>query len=200
MKRRRILWIGAVVGAAIVAIVLVVFQPQKLFIDKRVDEPLPAAAVAAIPEPSPALEAGAPVAPAAGPQAALPAATATASTAPSGSIAPRAAAVATRGAFRSLAHPGSGSASLLKAGAAYVVRFEDLDVENGPDLHVYLSPAASDSNSSAFKKDFLDLGKLKGNKGNQNYELPAGADPTRYKSVVVWCQRFSVGFAVAPLS
>jgi hypothetical protein len=45
----------------------------------------------------------------------------------------------------------------------------------------------------------LNLGRLKGNQGNQNYELPADFDPSTYRSISVWCQRFSVNFATAPL-
>jgi len=88
----------------------------------------------------------------------------------------------------------------LKVGASYVVRFEDLRVENGPDLFVYLSTAPSDSKESAFDDNYISLGRLKGNKGNQNYPIPANIDVSRYKSVVVWCKRFSSGFAVAPLA
>ncbi len=45
----------------------------------------------------------------------------------------------------------------------------------------------------------MELGRLKGNLGNQNYEIPAGTDLSKYRNAVVWCARFSVGFGVATL-
>jgi hypothetical protein len=79
------------------------------------------------------------------------------------------------------------------------VRFEDFEVENGPDLRVYLSRADADAPQRELAGDFVDLGDLKGNIGDQNYLVPGSVDLTRYRSAVVWCRRFSVGFAVAPL-
>jgi hypothetical protein len=105
------------------------------------------------------------------------------------------------GRFRSLAHEGSGKAILLElADGSRYLRFEDFEVENGPDLRVYLSTAPSDSlDDDVFNEDYIDLGTLKGNVGNQNYKVPADLKLDRYKSAVVWCRRFSVGFAVAPI-
>ena len=105
------------------------------------------------------------------------------------------------GRFRSLAHEGSGKALLLELtdGSRYL-RFEDFEVENGPDLRVYLSTAPSDSaDDDVFNEDYVDLGALKGNVGNQNYQVAGDVKLDRYKSAVVWCRRFSVGFAVAPI-
>ena len=105
------------------------------------------------------------------------------------------------GRFRSLAHEGSGKALLLElADGSRYLRFEDFEVENGPDLRVYLSTAPSESaDDGVFNEDYVDLGALKGNVGNQNYTVPADVKLDRYKSAVVWCRRFSVGFAVAPI-
>jgi hypothetical protein len=64
---------------------------------------------------------------------------------------------------------------------------------------VYLPPAPARGPGSAFGQAPLELGALKGNKGNQNYELPAGVDLSKYRSVVIWCRRFSVPFGAAPL-
>ncbi|MDH3497546.1 MAG: DM13 domain-containing protein, partial [Gemmatimonadota bacterium] len=47
---------------------------------------------------------------------------------------------------------------------------------------------------------FVGLGGLKGNVGDQNYDIPAGTDLTRYRTVTIWCRRFSVNFGSAPLS
>lgn len=207
-------WIGSALAAVavVIAIVLAVFQPQKLFIDETVDEPVPVAAVAeaavsdaAVPEAGvsaqPAASAVATATPTS-PMADDPTMKSTnaASAAPSAASAkPAAAAKARTGSFRSLDHEGSGNASIIDVGGKFVIRFEDLNVENGPDLHVYLSKAPGDATESAFDDDFVNLGKLKGNKGNQNYDVPAGVDVAAYNSVVVWCKRFSSGFAVAPL-
>ena len=201
MTRKR--WIGSALAAAavVIAIVLAVFQPQKLFIDETVDEPVPVAAVAEAAVPAqPAAgtaPAATPTAPAA--EAPQPKATAAASAAPAVAAAKPPTAKARTGSFRSLDHEGSGKASIIDVGGRFVIRFEDLNVENGPDLHVYLSKAPGDAKESAFDDDFVNVGKLKGNKGNQNYDVPAGVDVAAYPSGVVWCKRFSSGFAVAPL-
>ena len=73
-----------------------------------------------------------------------------------------------------------------------VVRLEDLVVTNGPDLYVYLSTDKSAS-------DFVSLGKLKANIGNQNYLIPAGTDLSKYDTVLIWCRAFSVLFGSAEL-
>jgi hypothetical protein len=72
------------------------------------------------------------------------------------------------------------------------IRFENFKVTNGPDLYVYL---ATDQSAS----DFVDIGKLKANNGNQNYEIPDGTDLAKYKTVVIWCKAFSVLFGSAEL-
>ena len=74
----------------------------------------------------------------------------------------------------------------------------NFEVDNGPDLRVYLvaGPARDESEVD----DFEDLGALKGNKGNQQYELPPQLDLARYSTVVIWCRAFSVNFARAPLT
>jgi Electron transfer DM13 len=73
-----------------------------------------------------------------------------------------------------------------------ILRLENLHVTNGPDLYVYLSPDKSAS-------DFIDIGKLKANNGNQNYEIPAGTDLSKYDTVLIWCRPFSVLFGSAEL-
>lgn len=105
------------------------------------------------------------------------------------------------GRFRALAHPVSGRAKLLELpnGDLYL-RFENFTVENGPDLRVYVSTAKATSDADAFGSDFIDLGALKGNVGDQNYRVPAAATRGQRTSAVIWCRRFSVGFAVAPLA
>ena len=63
--------------------------------------------------------------------------------------------------------------------------------------HLSHVPASSDLH--AYRTGFIDLGALKGNRGSQNYAIPAGTDLRAFKSAVIWCRRFAVGFAVAPL-
>ena len=96
---------------------------------------------------------------------------------------------------------GSGTVTLYQlADGKRVLRLTDFSVDNGPDLHVRLIAAkdAKDTASVA-KTDHVELGKLKGNKGSQNYDVPASVDLSKYKVVSIWCNRFSVNFAAAPL-
>lgn len=73
-----------------------------------------------------------------------------------------------------------------------VLRLENLKVTNGPDLYVYLS---TDKNAL----DFVNLGKLKANNGNQNYDIPPGTDLSKYDTALIWCKAFSVLFGSAEL-
>ena len=104
-----------------------------------------------------------------------------------------------RGEFEGVAHPASGTALVIGEGAERYIRFENLQVDNGPDLKVYLSRAPASGPGDALNDDFVNLGDLKGNIGDQNYAIPADVDPAQFESVVIWCERFAVGFAVAPL-
>ena len=74
-----------------------------------------------------------------------------------------------------------------------ILRLENLRVTNGPDLYVYL---ATDKSAS----DFVSLGKLKANNGNQNYDIPTETDLTNYDTVLIWCRPFSVLFGSAELT
>jgi hypothetical protein len=92
-------------------------------------------------------------------------------------------------------HRASGTAQILRsANGTYYLRFEDFRVTNGPDLFVYLGAADDVS------QGFVDLGRLKGNVGAQNYEIPAEADLMRYRTVIIWCRAFSVPFGYATLA
>jgi electron transfer DM13 len=192
---RRVLgWAGrhraataAIVTGGLAALVLGVvwFEPHKLFVDDRVDEALPGVSTTRDPSGDP------PADPSADPE----------SPAPPPSV-PATPEELSRGAFRPLEHDVEGEALVLETldGRRYL-RFEDLDVSNGPDLVVYLSVLGADQGwHDAGDADYLDLGELKGNVGDQNYALPDDADLGRYRSVVIWCRRFSVGFAVAPIA
>jgi Electron transfer DM13 len=92
-------------------------------------------------------------------------------------------------------HNAEGEAKIIpfQDGDKNILRLENLRVTNGPDLYVYL---ATDKTTS----DFVNVGKLKANNGNQNYEIPAGTDLTKYDTVLIWCRPFSVLFGSAELS
>ncbi len=102
--------------------------------------------------------------------------------------------------FVSRSHGTSGQAYLITDGNQIFLRINDLDTDNGPDLDVYLVPFAGDASASLYDDDFVNLGDLKGNKGDQNYEIPAGTDLDKYSTVVIWCVRFSVAFGTAELN
>ena len=156
---------GAVVAGVVLITGIAYFQPQKLFINERINEPTPTATVSA------------------------------------GSSAAPAETVLNRSSIQSLEHQSSGTVILIQAaGGQRVLRFENLSTSNGPDLRVYLSSKPADSNWYGYDMEYVDLGALKGNLGNQNYTIPDGADLSRYRSAVIWCRRFKVGFAVAPLT
>lgn len=102
------------------------------------------------------------------------------------------------GQFEAASHPGSGTASIIeKPNGEAVVTFTDFETDNGPDLVVYLVPADSPPGSD---EGAIDLGALKGNKGNQQYAIPADTDLDQDWRVVVWCRAFTVSFTEAPLS
>ncbi|MCA1666409.1 MAG: DM13 domain-containing protein [Thermomicrobia bacterium] len=96
------------------------------------------------------------------------------------------------GNFVKVEDSGSGKATIFKqADGTYLLRFDNLDVTNGPDLRVrLLGPNGAN----------LDLGGLKGTKGNQNYALPADFDPAKYDAADIWCRAFNVQFVKAALS
>ena len=106
------------------------------------------------------------------------------------------------GQFHSGAHETKGMATVFQlADGKKALRLTNFQTSNGPDVHVYLV-AAQDAkdNDRVTKAEYVDLGTLKGNIGDQNYEWPAGADLGKYRSVTIWCKRFSVNFGTAPLN
>ena len=87
------------------------------------------------------------------------------------------------------------------ADGSYLLRLEDFNVTNGPDLRIMLSDHADPMSKSAFQdSNYVELDKLKGNIGNQNYPIPADVDALSYSSVVIYCKPFHVLFSVAPLT
>ncbi|HVR42189.1 MAG TPA: DM13 domain-containing protein [Thermoanaerobaculia bacterium] len=145
-----------------------IFRPELAFIDRRVDEPFPAAQqanVIAAPSPAPT------------PRPLL------------------------RGDFTSLAHETLGTASVYELDAdRRVLRLTGFRTSNGPDVHVYLVKAAVADDDAVRTAGFIDLGSMKGNVGDQTYEIPAGVDLDSHRSISIWCARFSVNFGRAALS
>ena len=95
-------------------------------------------------------------------------------------------------------HSGTGDAGLFQnPDGSLVLRFENFDIENGPDLEVYLVPGAD---QTALADGSIHLGALKGNVGDQNYQLPPGTElaPGAY-TALVWCEAFSVEFVGATI-
>jgi hypothetical protein len=91
-------------------------------------------------------------------------------------------------------HKAEGIAKVINlADGRTFLRLENLKTTNGPDLYVYLSVGKDVS-------DIVNLGRLKGNIGNQNYEIPAGTDLSKYNTILIWCKAFSTLFGSAKLS
>lgn len=171
-----------VIGVLVVAVAgvgfgLYWFQPWKLWQDETVQEALPEVVTTSAPPTAAAETPSAPV----GPQ-----------TLASGELV-------------SHEHATSGTVKLVRlADGSHVVRLENLDTSNGPDLRVWLTDAPVKKGKSGWHVfddgKHVSLGKLKGNKGSQNYALPDDVDPARYTSVSIWCDRFDVSFGAAELA
>jgi hypothetical protein len=193
---------GAIGLAALaVGLPLAWYLGSPLFLSSSIDEPPPVVAADASGVHGPSQTPADSSTPSASATPAVPSA-APSSTAPSSPAPPSptpAPLVARSGAFHGSDdfHFGRGTARLIEtAPGAFVVRLEDFAVRNGPDLYVYLSPSADD-----YARGAIELGRLKADRGNQNYEVPSGTlpDPSRAASVVIWCKQFSHLFATAPL-
>jgi len=169
----RKLWIGA---AAIVALAggWYLFRPERLFVNQKVDESLATAqAPAAV----------------------------TTSMSANGSMS-GATEVLRRGVFHSGSHHTEGAATVYRlAGGRRVLRLTGFTTSNGPDVQVYLVAAAdAKDNQTVTRAGFVRIASLKGNQGDQNYDLPADLDLAKYRAVTIWCRRFGVNFGTAPLA
>ncbi|WP_427008165.1 DM13 domain-containing protein [Pseudarthrobacter sp. H2] len=158
--------------AIAVAVGLYLFQPWRIFTSSTVTEAVPPAA--------------SPTSPPAGPSAA----------------APR---ELVKGELISHEHASSGTVRILElSDGTRILRFEGLDTSDGPDLRVWLSDAPVIEGTAGWHVfddgAYLDLGALKANKGDQNYEIPPRATLADYSSVSIWCARFAVSFAAAELN
>jgi Electron transfer DM13 len=165
-----------VVAVAAVAAGVYWFAPQRLVLDREVAE--------ALPTPSPSAE------------------TAAAGTDDGTAEQPATQPVElASGTFRSLEHETTGTARVveLEDGSRFV-RLEDLDTSDGPDLRIYLTDQPVSDDWHVWDDGrYVDLGALKGNVGDSNYRVPDDVALDAFRTVVIWCRRFTVGFAVAPL-
>ncbi len=187
-RRGLVVALGSVGVIALVA-GLAVFQPWKLFVDEVVDEALPVAASESASGGPDARPSGSGPAPAASDPSS------------SGSATPR---VIARGELISHEHATSGSVVVLElADGRRILRLQDLRTSNGPDVKVWLSDAAVLPGSDGWRVfddgAYADLGRLKGNVGNQNYAVPASVDLGALTSLSLWCDRFDVSFGAAEL-
>jgi Electron transfer DM13 len=184
MPARRWLLIGATLVVALVAFLL--FRPDTLFTDVEADESLEDAFVTTIAEAS--TTTGAP-----------PATTTTIGPEVSTTEAASSPRQVSVGGFYGIDHSAAGTAAVYEQDGRYVLRFEDdTDIQNGPDLYVWV--LASDTYESGTPGEYIDLGTLEGNVGGQNYDLPGEFDPEVHRFVLIWCLRFAVPFAGAPLA
>ena len=161
-SRRTIITIAA---ALVVVGAWYAFRPERLFVNKTVNESFPATS---------------------GAQAATPSAPTTLAS----------------GRFHTNAHETKGLATVYRLpDGKRVLRLTEFATSNGPEVHVYLVAAGDVQDDAAVKTaGFVDLGSMKGNVGDQNYDVPADLDLAKYRSATIWCRRFSVNFGTAPLA
>jgi len=107
------------------------------------------------------------------------------------------------GKFHGKVHSTEGRATVYQVGEGkMVLRLTGFKTSNGPDVHVILvavKDAADDANFLTSKTDRVELGKLKGNQGDQNYEIPTGTDLSKFQAVSIYCERFNANFGIAAL-
>ena len=105
------------------------------------------------------------------------------------------------GRFHGVAHETKGIAAVHELGdGRRLLRLTGFETSNGPDVRVYLVAADDATDSDTVKNaGHVELGRLKGNIGDQNYEIPGDLDLNKYQAVTIWCRRFGVNFGTAPL-
>jgi hypothetical protein len=183
--------VGVIVGALLTVFVFVWFEPHKAFIDERVDETIPTAAPTTTTTATPSTTAAPAVTDDATSTTTAPTTTIPAATFPL---------TLSASTFVDVAHGGSGTVLALELeDGSRLIRFEDLDVDNGPDLVVILSDRPITGADDYADGEWVSLGELKGNQGNQNYEIPADVDLSEWATVAIWCRRFNTTFNAATL-
>jgi hypothetical protein len=107
------------------------------------------------------------------------------------------------GTFHGKVHSTSGRATIYQeTDGKLVLRLTNFKTSNGPDVHVILvavKDAEDDANFLKSDTQRVELGKLKGNEGDQNYEIPADTDLAKFQTVSIYCERFNANFGAAPL-
>ena len=107
------------------------------------------------------------------------------------------------GTFHGKVHNTSGRATIYKeANGRLLLRLTNFKTSNGPDVHVVLIAAKDADDDANFLKsstEKLELGPLKGNEGDQNYDIPAATDLKKFQTVSIYCERFNANFGAAPL-
>jgi len=107
------------------------------------------------------------------------------------------------GTFHGKLHSTSGRATVYQGtDGKKILRLTHFKTSNGPDVHVILvatRDAKDDANFLSGNVERVELGKLKGNEGDQNYELPGNVDLTKFQTVSIYCERFNANFGAAPL-
>lgn len=193
MSRKRAIWLS--VGSVLLVVVVVgllLFQPWLLFIDDEVDEADDDGAVVGT--------ATAGLSQTAFPSDQL--------ASPGDADEPRRVELAAAD-FIDAEHGTSGRAVIyLRDDGSRYLRLEGFETSNGPDVHVWITDqqsggeceGCSDSWGIYDDGDYVKLGSLKGNIGDQNYEIPGDADLSDMRSVVIWCDRFNVAFGTAAIA
>ena len=154
-------WMKIAIPVVVVVIIAAwyAFRPERLVVNRQVDEAMPSAQANATAQP---LESGH---------------------------------------FYGIVHPTQGAATIYQLNdGSRILRLTNFTTSNGPDVHVYMV-ASDDAKDAATVQQagFIDLGVLKGNIGDQNYQLVSDIDLAKYRAVSIWCKRFSVNFGAAPL-
>ncbi|WP_374109227.1 DM13 domain-containing protein [Micromonospora sp. MH99] len=180
--RSRVAWTALASAVLVTALALYWFQPWKVFTDTYVDEAVPPALTTST-TPTPIPASAAPVAP-----------TAT----PAGNE------ILTVGEFVTHEHRTTGSAEIHRlADGRHQLVLRDLNTSSGPDLRVWLTDQPVTLGRAGWRVfddgEWVELARLKGNQGNQVYEIPASVDPRDFRSVSIWCKRFAVSFGAADL-
>lgn len=193
--RAKLLRPVVIVPVALVAVValafgLYLFQPWRLFVDTTVNEASPIVATSVAPTPQEVEETADAVAAGQSPAPVEEAAK------------PR---VIARGSLITHEHATTGEALIIeRPDGSRVLRLEGLDTSNGPDLKVWLTDAPVIEGTDGWfvfdDGEYVDLGPLKGNVGNQNYAIPDGVSLDDLTSVSIWCARFKVSFGAAELA
>ncbi|MEE9581907.1 MAG: DM13 domain-containing protein [Acidimicrobiia bacterium] len=194
-RNPNITMMGAIVGVALLVFAFVWFEPHKAFIDERVDETIPRAATVtpttSVPSTTPESSAATTSAPVDETPVVL--------TTPDPVVTYPV--LLSESTLIDVAHGGSGTVLVLELeDGSRVLRFENLDVLNGPDLVVILSDRSLSGADDYTDGEYLILGELKGNIGNQNYEIPADIDLSEWVTAAIWCRRFNTTFNVASIT